>query len=255
MSRTYDPQSVVELPRLDSDSAVSVGKSLLTLAAKEKKLPANVHAAVGRLDTAVTGLQTTRLVESPPESGLLAAMRAEAAAWAGFEQLLKVLAAVPGTKAAHAQALLDAVFPDGLKFVRGAIVKRWPATQARIQYLAKEASVKAVADLGATELVAHLVHTHTATSEAAGITVPRPVADSPQIKSHLDAVKAALRGYVAQFVANASLDDTGDAQALADKLLKPLSDFTPQNAAKVPVHGAELDGHAALALAKSESVG
>ena len=43
-----------------------------------------------------------------------------------------------------------------------------------------------------------------------------------------------MRAYVAQFVANAGIDKTGAAQALTDKLLKPLADFVPASAVKAP---------------------
>jgi hypothetical protein len=255
MSRTYDPQSVIELPRLDADSAVSLGTSLLTLASEEKHLPAHVHTAVVRLGVAVTGLQATRLVEQPPESKLLLAMRLESAGWVGLEQYLKALAAVPGAKAVAAQALLDAVFPDGVRFLRGVVLKRWPATEARIQHLGKDAAIAAVGVVGAADLVAHLVKSHLATGEAAGITAPKAAIESPHVKDHLDAVKAGLRALVLQWVASAALDDSGTAQALADKMLKPLADYKPQSTGKVAAQAAGVASVGAVALAKPESVG
>ena len=234
MTRTFDPQSVIELPRFDSDSIISIVTALLTLASHETALPANVQAARDLLKSAVDSLQGTKMPTAPVESKLLEALRAEATGWTALEKFLDALAGVPGPKAAKAGALRDALFPDGLSFLRGKALKRWPLTEARIQHLAAKDVVAAVKAVGADDLVAHVVQTHAATGAAAGITAPKAAVELPQVRERLDDVKAAMRAYVAQFVANAGIDKTGAAQALTDKLLKPLADFVPASAVKAP---------------------
>jgi hypothetical protein len=120
MPRTYNPQSVVELPRLDQKAGLAVGTATVHAAKGEKKLAPNVAAALQGVTYALTGLQAAHdAPPPPPESGAGEQRRAESAAWAGVENWLAGLKALHGTPlAATAQHLHEVLFPNGLLFVR-----------------------------------------------------------------------------------------------------------------------------------------
>ena len=235
MSRIYDAQSLVELPRLDAASAAAVGTALVAAAGDPKKLKANVAAAVARLVAALVALNATLVsgLGAAPESGLRSALRAEAALWAGIHEWLKGFAA-KGTpeQTTLAEKLQAALFANGLLFLRSAAAKRWTDTDTRIQMIDKENLAADFAKLGGAAPLQRLRDAHKATGIAAGITTPKAAVETAPVREDLDALKAAMRNHVLQVVANASADDTAAATALAEKLLQPLLAYVPPETGK-----------------------
>ncbi len=238
MTRIYDAQSLVDLPRLDANSASAVATSLASAAATEKKLAPNVAAGLLLVTTADTALKAVLVsgISAPPESELGKAMRAEAAVWAGIERWLKGIVQAGGaTGAPVAEKLLAALYPEGLAFVRGAAAKRWSETDARVHLIAKDQLESQFTTLGGKDLLTNLLATHKATGVAAGITAAKTHVETPPVREKLDALKAAFRAYVLQVAANAALDPAVAAQALSAKLLAPLATYVaPEAAAKQP---------------------
>lgn len=237
MARTYDPQAIVDLPRLDAAAAAAVGTAVEAVAKEEKKLAPNVAAGRTRLDASVSGLKSVQAagLGTAPEPLLGRAVRAETAAWSGTESWLRGLASMAGSPAAAtAQKLLDALLPDGLLFVRLPAAQRWSESDARIQRIHKDFEADFAA-LGGAVVLQHLRATHAATGAAAGITVAKDQPETPQVRAALNAVKASLRNYVLQVVANAAAEDTPAARALAAKLLAPITNYTAPESAKVAV--------------------
>lgn len=247
MSRTYDVQSTIDLPRFDARSAAAVATALMTAVAKEiaaakdnagkepkdgkdKKFAANVVNANGRLAKSVGGLTGALMagLDGEPESELAPALRVETAAWGNTERWLRSFAGLTGKpKGAISEKLLAALYPEGLRFLRAAAPKRWTEAETRLQRIDKEGLAADFHALGGSELLEELRAAHKATGEAAGITVAKAQAAAPALRERLDAVKKDMRNFVLQVVANASDVDTPDAWALAERLLAPLADYTP----------------------------
>ena len=235
MTRIYDAQSLVDLPRFDAASAAAVGTALAAAAAGEKKLAANVSAGLVHVTTAVTALKSTFVdgLGGAPDALVQPALRAEATAWSGIENWLDGLTRVGApAKMAAAEKLLAALYPDGLRFLRAAAAKRWTETEARLQRIAKDNLGADFALLGGTEMLEQLQAAHDATGVAAGITVAKAAVETPPVGKGLDTLKTALRTYVLQVVANAALVPSDEATALAERLLKPLTAFATPEAQK-----------------------
>ncbi len=234
MTRIYDAQSLVDLPRLDANSASAVATSVMSAAATEKKLAPNVTTALGQVSSADAALKATLVagIAAPPESEVGKAMRLESGVWAGIEAWLKGSVKAGGaTSAPVAEKLLAALYPDGLAFVRGAAAKRWSETEGRIKLIAEQHLDAQFAALGGKDLLDNLLATHKATGVAAGITSVKPQLETPPVREKLDALKAAFRSYVLQVAANAALDTSAAGQALAGKLLAPLALYVAPEAA------------------------
>ncbi len=237
MSRTYDAQSLVDLPILDAQSALTLGTALATAGADEKKLAPNVAQSLQRVTAAGAGVQSVLVQGLKPEreSGLGAAVRSEAGIWAALESLLKGLGSVPGTPQAPVAAKLHGLlFADGLRFVRAAASRRWSETETRLQ-LIEQGHVAELETIGAKHLLAALHTAHKATGAAAGITASKGQPEPSQVGVKSDALKAAIRCYVLQVAANAAMDETGAAAALADRLLAPLANYVAPSAGKPAV--------------------
>ena len=238
MTRIYDAQALVDLPRFDANSASAVATAVMSAAATEKKLPANVVAGLALVTTADSALKATLVagISAPPESELGKSMRAEATVWAGIERSLKGTVQAGGAKSAPiAEKLLAALYPDGLTFLRGAAAKRWSETEGRIKLIAQDQLDAQFAALGSQDLLDNLLAKHKATGAAAGITAAKTLTETPPVREKLDAVKAAFRAYVLQVAATAALDTSAAGQALAAKLLQPLTTYVaPEAAVKAP---------------------
>ena len=235
MYRTYDAQALVDLPRLDAAAAVTIGMSLVSAAAAQTELAANIVAAQKQLSAGVAELQAAQVAGLTPaaEPDLAPALRTEAAAWAGMEAFLKAMSVMVGTpQALVAERLLAALFPDGLLFVRTATAKRWSATQARIVLIDQHGFAADFETLGGAALLQHLRAAHVATGAAAGITAVKTPVESPKLRARFDGLKQALRTYVLQVVANAALEPTEANLALAGKLLAPLAQYVPPEVSK-----------------------
>ncbi len=237
MGRTTDAQSLVEVPKLDAESAGPLCERLLAKTKAHKKLAPNLVRAYARLETARGGLvgalagemdlevaAATALDEPPPD-------RREAAAWGALEGLLSGFLKMPPSRRAAAKIAIaerehGALFPDGVRFVRLAADKRWTATSSRVAHL-KDAGVRAdLAALGAAEIVDTVLEEHEATGVAEGFTAPRPAPRvAPGRAAPLDRVRRALRGLILQHAANADDDESGAAAKLAEEMLEPYASF------------------------------
>jgi len=229
MSRTYDAQFLVDLPVLDAHTGSAIATALTAAAAPHKSLAENVAEALGLIKATNADLKSVLVTGfgATPESALKPALQVEATAWAGTEAWLRGLASMPGSpKAPLAQKLHDVLFPDGLRFLRLSAPKRWVATEMRMETIDKDKLVAQFGHLGGSESLAALREAHKQTGVAAGITSAKAAAEAPPVRANLNALKAAFRCYVLQVVANATLQGTDSAAALATALLAPLEGYT-----------------------------
>jgi len=232
MARTYEAQSIIELPTVDAGSASAIISALLQLAEQHgKKLSARVvrarDALAGAQETLAAALRAS--IPAAPSGGTVAEPeRAEAAAWTACERWLTGLKTMPSESPLPALAarLYDALFADALRFLRGASHKRWSETQRRLEKIDDERMAADFAALGGKEMLLALRATHRATGDALGFTVPKAPAETPQLRAPFDAAKKATRQYVLQVAASAD-EEKPETVALAELLLSPLTSYQP----------------------------
>ncbi len=237
MARTYDAQSLIELPTLDAGSASALIAAVLQEAtAAGRRLSPAVVASRDALALAGTNLGTALRLALPTgdEGGTVAdPERAEATAWTACEKWLDGLMSNPthNARTALAASLHQKLFAGGVGFVRGKSHKRWAATEARLQLVQTDGLSAQFNTLGGADMLAAIETTHRATGKALGFTAALAPAPSPQLRDCLDEAKAALRDYILQVVAFGAAN-AGSQQELATELLKPLSSYEPPPRAK-----------------------
>jgi len=233
MAHVFDAQSLVELPRVNSSSAATVGVQLLAAAAAEKRLAANVSAGRDALAAANAALESALQGALDPAGDPVYApeARAEAVAWSAAASWLDGLRKLPLPKKAAAAATLHAaLFPDGLAFLRLPVAQRWSQTSSRLAHVKEREMEAEFALLDGHDILAALLDAHQALGEAAGITSPHPAAAKGEsVRTAFDGWKAAVRCYILQVVANAALAQLSAAPAqqpaavaLSARLLAPL---------------------------------
>src|SRR5688572_7177634 len=121
MSRSFDADGLVMLPRLDASSAESLCEALLTQAKQEEELAAPIADAAKGVKQAVTALSEAaraRLESVRKEEDRLEAHRAIGAAWRALYEFVKVWAQRPGggEKTFVAKRVQAAIFQDALVF-------------------------------------------------------------------------------------------------------------------------------------------
>jgi len=223
---------MVELPQIDAGSASSLVAKCLQLAKKEeKKLSGRALEARDELAAAVAGLngELNKTLPTSPAGGTVAEPeKEENASWTSVELILSGQKGMPsdGDHPAIAERLYTALYSDGLQFLRGSPHKRWSATQTRAALLHEKSVAADFATLGMAALIATLLAKHRATGEALGFTVALTPIETPQIRVHFDAVKAALRNYILQVAASADAKKPASV-ALAQQLLEPIGSYEP----------------------------
>ncbi len=238
MTRTYDPQSTIFLPRLTAAVAAAIGTQLLGAAAAHKKLAANTAAARDRFGGANAALQDALradLQAGGDEPAHEPADRKESTTWSGAAGWLESLARMPldAAKVQIAERLYGELFPEGLAFLRLPVLEKWTETSRRLAHIDQRKLAADFAALGGADVLGALRETHAATGVAAGITAPTPApVVSPAVRARFDAWKAAVRCYVLQVIANAALADTAEATALAAELVAPLAKYEPPPAVR-----------------------
>ncbi len=236
--RTLDTQSCVELPNLSADEAALVAKLLLTVgraAAREKKLPEPIAAALDKIEAALGPLDVARLTPTPagPPSPL-AVKRRLGNAWSGLSGFLVGITRVPdgGDEATAAQRVLDLLLPDGLAWVRREPLVVWNESDKRVKWMGGK---RTAADLralsGAERFVAAIGREHEALGAVAGITHERPAPPaSPGAADERGAMLAAMKSLVIQVVAH--VNHVSAAAALGARLLRPLAEWQGDSPAK-----------------------
>jgi len=230
MARSYSAGSLVALPRLNAISAARLLTELISAAKDEKKLLAPIAAARDALTPAYDTLTIEigkRISGEGKETPVVRAADAvEDNAFGAFFDWLSSFARLPGERhdeAAQAQAVLDSLFADGLEFLKIRPADEWQEAETRLKLLADAAKghEKAIVKLGGKPFLDELAVAHKEYGQALGITVVKPVVDSPAIREALSDAIDELRAYVLTVSAHVKKKDAATAE-MAARLLAPL---------------------------------
>lgn len=220
---------LVTLPRLSASAAVALGTGLMAKAEPQETLPPGVDRARGRLEEALDRLRASRSVL---EDATIIDAHAVAdadheldTAWSALYSFLQGWAKLPrkDEERGAAQILLDAIYPNGLKFTQLTFKHEWAESQARLTRLGEEYYSGLLTKLGGTPFKEELLDAQRTYGATLKITGPE---GAPKSTTHehapLHEFVEALRGYVVQVSAHAEHGD-GDAPALAETLLEPFT--------------------------------
>ncbi len=231
MARELSPLSLVSLPRLSAQGAMVLAEMLRVAAAAEKRLPKGLSmaiAAVGGAQAALSLALQAQLSTQVPVADTRKADAEEDNAVGALHDFLSAWARLPGgvPQATQAQAVLRALFPSGLGFLRAEYAVEWAEVQRRIERLRSEGLDVVIGKLGGQPFVDYLLATHAAYGKALGITekTGAPKSSDPQIAEALRELQAALRRYIIKAVAHVEADDP-ESESMVSRLLSPIAEY------------------------------
>jgi hypothetical protein len=238
MTRSFDPNDLVAIPRLDANGALELGASLIARARAEARLPAAILHALDTLAAEHGNLE--RILEErlgPPPPDGYRARRAdvlEDSHWAAMHDWLLAWTRLPLSypESFTARKLFDAIFPEGLAFTQLPYKLEWQEAEERIQRIVRDGLERDIESLGGATFLRALRAAHEAYSEALGLgsfTPAPPRYEVPKRKS-LEATVQAMRRTILAVLGHV---DEGEPETveLAERLLRPLHDW---NARPVP---------------------
>lgn len=230
MPRAFDPQTLIQLPVMDVGGAAALGEALATAAAGQKKLPAPIARARGRLAAAAAKLKKTIAGRVAPPGAdsprARAADRREDAICRALFTWLSGWALIPDPvdEAETARTIRAALFSEGLKFTQLPYKLEWSEVEARVTTLSEKKLDAKVAKLGGARFLTVLRAAHADYGAALGITAAPPTPEKPALRKAFDAFAAALRTYVLKVAAHVEEDNPATAK-LAAALLLPLTEW------------------------------
>ncbi len=232
MARQFLLSDMVQLPKLDAASAVTLVHQLLTLAAQHKKLPTGIEKArkllAARHKEVQAGLseRLAGAVGDPRRARL--ADQWEDQAFSALYDLLAGHSKLPDSEpsAAVARSALATVFPDGLRFTQLTYAQQWAEANARLERIAADGLEPLLRQLGGEPFLRNLKKAHREYGEALGVTSPRAAVAAPAapVREPLQRLQAALRQYVLQLIAYVNEDEPTTVE-LAEALLTPLTEW------------------------------
>ena len=222
---------LVTIPVLDAASATTLLHRLLTVAATIKKLPPRIEQARKLLAAALANLQAALKARLSAGSGdtqrAKQADRAIDVAFSALYDFLTAFSKLPeGTpQRDSAQALLNVLFADGLRFTILSYVKEWAEASARLQRIADDKLDAPIKALGGEVFLKNLAAAHKEYGEALGITSAKAATPTVStVAEPLTEAKEALRKYLLQVSAHA--DDTDPTTTeLTEALLAPIAEW------------------------------
>lgn len=233
MTREFSADTLVVLPKLNSDSGLALWQALRAAVVAEKKLPRFLEPAWQSVEAAGAELSRaaqSRLADSgnkaPPAEKRKADTVVDNAVGA-LEQFLHAWSRLPDTlpEAQLAAAVRQALFPDGTGFLKLTFEQEWAQIERRLALLKHQGLDKQIAKLGGEAFVTHLTEAHGVYGKVLGLTaVPATPAEKAALSDPLQALSSALRLFVVKVTAYREADKP-DTEALAERLLRPLMEW------------------------------
>ncbi len=243
MARTYNPQTLIQLPRLGAAEASVLITQLLTAAKAEAKaikgntLPPPIERSRNRLTAAHLSLDE---VVAPQVAGDTTAKRTADrridAAWSAGFDWLSGWCKLPPENNPHldqARALMTLVFPDALAFTKLPYRVEWQQSKLRLDAIDREGHDKTFKQLGGAAFLENLQQAQAGYGVALGITAPVPVEAASEVRARMLAALDAVRDYVSRIAAYAEPELPGS-ETLAEALLLPLSAWETTRRAATP---------------------
>jgi hypothetical protein len=226
MNDDFDPSVYVRPPVLTVSRAVGLARALLA-AAPQNPSPGVKKAALALRIKAIALQQiwANREQEAKPPDPR-PADRAIDTSWAALHDRLEGYALLPTKeypRASRAQELLDALFPEGLTFLRLPFAEEWAESERRIHRIENEGLAHDLDVLCGREFLAEVRRAHAAYGDAIGVTKPVPT-DHDGERSLVEPLRQLTRAigkYAVQVVATADSDDPATVTA-ARAALAPL---------------------------------
>ncbi len=177
---SFDPAAYTRMPPLDLPSMIALCRQLLIESPSSP--PPSVRASqtqLGLLTEEATSEYRALLSADSSQPTRPIDMAADNA-WGCTYRRLETYTSLPSKtypRAARAQALLDRLFPDGLRFTQLEYGAQWVEAESRIQILSAERGrLRAeLAELIGEDFVEELFQTHAAYGEMVGATRRRPL--------------------------------------------------------------------------------
>jgi hypothetical protein len=227
MSDTFDPTPYVRPPVLNVASAVGLSTALIaaapkTIAPAGKKALKHLRDVTIALQDKWRAAENTAKAEDPRPADL-----ANDTAWGALHGRLEAFASLDHARvprAARAEELMTAIFPEGLTFLRLPYAEEWAESQKRLDRIERDGLEKDLEALAGKEFLAEVRAAHARYGKTIGTTAP--LADAPPaaaLAEPLRAVSTAVARYALQLSAMAA---DGDEAAVAEvvKALRPIDD-------------------------------
>jgi len=231
MGRTFASLDLVQLPKLDSVGAQTLGTEVIA-AAKGRTLASNVSDALGELAASHRALQAASARRLPTTASADPARTKAADAaldltWSALFDFLRGWSKLPDHgNAVIADNLLAQVFPEGLKFVLLAYKLEWAESNTRLLLIKGRELDAEFEKLGATPILKRLREAHKEYGQALGVTsATKAAAANATMRDVLEEFSAALRHYIVCVAASVRRND-GKSAAFAEALLAPVQSWT-----------------------------
>ncbi len=229
MMRSFTPFDLIQLPRLDAEETLALGRALVTEAKAAGPLAAALGEALDALDLASDALADALLRRRRAADDRVdpeAARSADAAldnAWGALRDLLQARARLDDAEAAAARALAARIFPDGLTFLNKPYRAEWADSETRLALIEREGLEPGLDALGGGAFLRALRRAHLAYGEALHVTAPRgPSPEASELRGAFDEAHEALRAYLVQIAASRRPKDPATL-ALAERLSAPVA--------------------------------
>ncbi len=229
MGKTWDTQSVIELPgQLSAADLLTIGKQLITVARGEgKSLPRRIVKAVDRIEAAHYSLGTARLepVPAPSTRPAYVASLEVGRRWSALHDFLGGFVKLGDDKRSPVAArLLDALLPSGLSWSRRKNKRMWGESESHAARLGQKQNAADLEALGAMPFVAAIEEAHRALGVELGVTARRaePPAPAP-VLDQAGELRGAMKSYIIQVVAH--VDDDSAAAEPGARLLRPFEQW------------------------------
>lgn len=237
--RSFISDDLVQLPRFDANSAVTLGDGLMAVANAEPELPRPIRRAKESLDEDLIVLRqavTARLASAAATdpAAVAASDRLLDSCWTALFDWLTGFSKLPdGTpQAEEARRMLNELYPDGLSFILLPYELEWNQSDLRLGRISSEPLGERIRALGGLVFIEALQDAHTGYGKLLGL--PRaPSTRKPgaanatgttSVGEALEGFAAALRVYALKVTAFVEVDEpeTGE---LSKRLLEPLMHY------------------------------
>lgn len=232
----------VQLPNLDAAGTVAMATGLVAGIPKDappalKKAGRAVANALETLKAVIAGAPVESQDDKRPAD--LALDRA----WAGAFGRISSYAMLPEEhypKVSKANELLQALFPEGLTFLKLPYRQEWAESESRLERIGKLGLEAAFTEIAGRDHLEQVRRTHAVYGEVLGITKPNPLAQAPERAEKVRAVRRTMNHYVLNVLAVLDEDDKESVE-MVRRALQPIDEFRAANNARRSSNNSEAD--------------